>query len=389
MAQSSVTITGAVDVAYADKQVSSATGANLISAKGIAEGQNTANRLNFDIKEDLGGGLKAQAMFETGLNITNVALLTSRAAAAGPNVVSPTNASQVGTSTTADIPTGAYSVASQNRQSYVGLSGGFGEVRLGYQRTNLYEQATYSGYLVGQEQFGGFLHTLGQASFGGTRSNAITYITPKYNGFAATVQVGSGTGREDFATDTATGINGYTAINQKRTAIKVDYANGPLNATYGRTVYDEKTVAGTTTTVADIYGAISATAAASTDFRGTVDQLTGSYEIGSLKLTGQYLKGTKDLASGNDLTYKATVLGGIYTMGNAAFFAMTGNGTIDTAGTAAHTNDYTSTQYGVRYSLSKRTIAYAMNGVSKDKAQTSATATSKGTVTAIGLAHSF
>jgi len=376
--------------------VSAATGANLISAKGIAEGQNTANRLNFDIREDLGGGLKAQAMFETGMNITNPNILTTRAAAAGPNVVGPAvgnsataTLNTVGLSTSADIPTGAYSDGSQNRQAYLGLTGGFGEVRVGYQRTNLYEQATYSGYLVGQEQFGGFLHTLGNASFGGTRSNAITYITPKYNGLSATVQVGSGTDRESMSTDTATGINGYTSIDQKRNAIKVDYANGPLNATYGRTEYTEKKVAGTTTTVADIYGAISSTAAASTDFKGTVDQLTGSYEIGSLKLTGQYLKGTKDLASGNDLTYKATVLGGIYTVGNAAFFAMSGNGTIDTAGTAAHTNDYTSTQYGVRYSLSKRTIAYVMHGESKDKAQTSATATYKGTVTAIGLAHSF
>jgi predicted porin len=68
---------------------------------------------------------------------------------------------------------------------------------------------------------------------------------------------------------------------------------------------------------------------------------------------------------------------------------MSGNGTIDTAGTAAHTNDFTSTQYGVRYSLSKRTVAYAMNGESKDKAQTSSTATYKGTVTAVGLMHSF
>ena len=373
----------------------SGTGTNMISAKGISEGQNTANRLTFDIREDMGGGLKAQALFETGLNITNPNILTSRAAAAGPQVVAPAAGSIATTdslSASGDMPTGAYSNGSQNRQAYLAVSGGFGEARIGYQRTNLYEQSTYSGYLVGQEQYGGFLHTIGNSTFGGTRGNAITYITPKMGAWSATVQVGSGTDREEMATDISTGVNGYKSIDQKRTAFKVDYNAGPLNATYGRTQYVEKKVQGSNTAVADMFGAVSTTAAASTDFTGTLDQLTGSYEVGALKLTGQYLSGKKDQAANpatTNLTYKAKVLGGIYTVGNAGFFAMSGNGTIDTAGTAAHTNDYSSTQYGVRYSLSKRTVAYAMHGVSKDKAQTLVTKAAEGTVTAFGLAHSF
>ena len=69
-AQSSVTLSGAVDVAYATKAVTSGTGTNLGKATGVSEGQNTANRINFTMTEDLGGGQKAGAMVEMGLNIT-------------------------------------------------------------------------------------------------------------------------------------------------------------------------------------------------------------------------------------------------------------------------------------------------------------------------------
>ena len=167
-AQSSVTLSGAVDVAYANKAVTSGTGTNLGKATGVSEGQNTANRINFAMTEDLGGGLKAGAMVEMGLNITNGQLVSTRAAAAGLNVV---NAG----STTAEIPTGSYST-STNRQSYVFANGSFGEVRAGYTRTNLYELSTFSGYLVGQEQYGSLLHTFGNSVFGGTRGNSRPHI---------------------------------------------------------------------------------------------------------------------------------------------------------------------------------------------------------------------
>jgi predicted porin len=383
-AQSSVTISGAVDVAYADKKVSSATGANLLSAKGVAEGQNTANRLNFAMVEDLGGGMKAGAQFETGLNITNVALFGSRAATAGSGVI--------GASGSGEIPLGAYSVNSQNRQSYVHVSGGFGEIRAGYQRTNLYDLATFSGHLVGQEQFGGSLHVFGNAAIGGTRSNAITYVSPTMSGVKATIQMGSGVDREQSDTDTAAGVNGYTSRKQSRTSLRLDYSNGPLNAGWVHTDYTQRLKAGTTTTVTDIYGA-AGTAAANDEFKGKGDLIAANYTMGNLKLTWHNTKVKKDFQgltdATADVTYKANVYGGIYTMGNTALFAMLGNGTVETAGSATKTNDLSTSQYGIRHSLSKRTVAYIMNGQVKDKAQTAADKAHKGTVTAIGLMHAF
>jgi predicted porin len=383
-AQSTVSITGAVDVSYANKAVTSGTGTNLGKASGISEGQNTANRINFNIDEDLGGGMKAGAMFETGMNVTNGALLSSRAAAGGLNVVNAGSAS-------AEIPTGSYSTGT-NRQSYVKLSGGFGEVRAGYQYTNLYQLSTLSGYHIGQEQFGSLVHTLGNAAFGGTRANGITYISPAYNGLTATIQTGAGADREEYSTDTAAGVNGYKTNNAKRTGLKLDYANGPLKAAWAHTKFDAKIVKGTTAGVADvlnIFGAAnSSTAIADAEYKSTLNQLAASYEVGALKVAGTYNNGKKDNATGDDVTYKSHNIGAIYTVGKAGFFASTGKGEIKT-GASTMTNDIKQNQYGVRYALSKRTTAYVMHGESKDASATSATGVNKATVTAVGMAHTF
>lgn len=383
-AQSSVVLSGAVDVAYANKAVTSGTGTNLGKASGVSEGQNTANRINFAMTEDLGGGMKAGAMVEMGLNITNGQLVSTRAAAAGVNVV---NAG----STSAEIPTGSYSTAT-NRQSYVFANGGFGEVRAGYTRTNLYELSTFSGYLVGQEQYGSLLHTFGNSVFGGTRANGLTWITPSVNGFTATLQYGAGADREQYTTDTAAGVNGVTEATLKRTGIKVDYANGPFKAAYAHTNVNAKTVAGTTVTTLNIFGA-AGTDAANAEYKSNLDQLAASYEVGALKLTAHYLSGTKDnqglSAATSDQKYKATNFGLLYTMGNVGLFASTGKGTNTKVSDGSLTNDIKQSQFGVRYSLSKRTVAYVMTGESKDNAATTATAVAKGKVTAFGMMHSF
>ena len=420
-AQSSVTISGAVDVAYATRNVQAADGSSIGKSSGVSEGQNTANRINFAMTEDLGGGMKAGAMVETGLNITNGALFSSRAGAAGIQV--PNAAASI----TPEIPVGAYTTAT-NRQSYVFANGDFGEVRAGYTRTNLYEQSTFSGYLVGQEQYGSLLHTLGNSVFGGTRGNGLTWITPSMNGFKATLQYGAGGDREVTTTDNTAGINGATNATLKRTGIKIDYNNGPLNLAYGRTNVSAKTTLGTGGTQAgilNIFNAVASTSSpANADYNSNLNQFTGSYEVGALKVTGQILSGkrTTNIAVGtaNNTTtpaiamlsylpagavtdYKAKVLGGIYTIGNVGLFASVGNGSIQNEGSATKLQDIKQQQVGVRYSLSKRTTLYAMTGTSKDTgvlvlanatplAAPAANGTStaaKATITGFGMAHSF
>ncbi|MDO9203061.1 MAG: porin, partial [Hydrogenophaga sp.] len=95
MAQSSVTLYGIADVViHKDKGASAA----------LASGGVSGSRLGFKGTEDLGGGLKANFVLEQGLQLDTGAIGDGTAKTAGQ----------------------AFS-----RQSYVGLSGGFGEVKLG------------------------------------------------------------------------------------------------------------------------------------------------------------------------------------------------------------------------------------------------------------------
>ena len=151
--------------------------------------------------------------------------------------------------------------------------------------------------------------------------------------------------------------------------------------------------AGSTTTVVDMYGVTSSTAAADGEFKGKGNLIAANYTIGDFKVTYHNISAKKDFqglsSSTSDITYKASVWGGTYALGNTSLFGMIGNGSVQTDGTATRTNDLTTSQYGIRYMLGKRTTAYLMNGVVKDKVQTSSTAAAKGTVTAMGLAHTF
>ncbi len=125
-AQSSVTIYGIADVAYATKTHTGAGGATLSKASGIGEGFNAGNRIGFRGTEDLGAGLRANFVIEQGINITNGQLFSSRAAAGGQQIDGVSAAGGAGN----NMPSGAYSTAT-NRQAFVGAQAGFGEVRVG------------------------------------------------------------------------------------------------------------------------------------------------------------------------------------------------------------------------------------------------------------------
>ncbi len=71
-AQSSVTISGNADVAYANKEAINGTGAKFLKSTGVGDGANVPNRIILTVTEDLGGGLKAQFVNEHGISPTNV-----------------------------------------------------------------------------------------------------------------------------------------------------------------------------------------------------------------------------------------------------------------------------------------------------------------------------
>jgi len=386
-AQSSVTIYGIADVAYVNKTHTNLNGTVASKTTGIGEGANAGNRIGFRGVEDLGGGMKANFVIENGINITNGQLFSSRAAAAGQQID--------GISASGNMPTGAYSTGT-SRQAYVGASGGFGEVRLGYQYTALYTVSTLSGYHVGSEQPGGDLAhgTLSNADFGGTRANGITYIAPKMGAVTVTLQKGAASGREDV--EATAPANGRATDKNNRWSLLANYAQGPLNASYARTSMKVEQSAATTgafpTTIFGSLGATAytATSGAAKNQSNTLDQLGASYTVGALKLVASMANGkiTDSVTAANTSKTSAQQIGAEYTMGKARPFFTTGSGSVkNSAGTKTFDADLT--QFGVRYDLSKRTVAYAMSGSTDDKAQATAANLKERKFTAIGLYHSF
>lgn len=197
MAQSSVTLYGIVDanVGYVNH-----AGAAGNSAYGVGNSGNATSRLGFRGVEDLGGGLKAKFTLEGAL------------------------LNDVGNSSGFDF----------KRESTVGLAGGFGEVRLGRELTptfraiNKYDVFNAAGvgrYLGFQDWYGAGETVakggIGQADVNSVRaSNMITYATPNFSGFNASVAYAF----DEKANTTFSKAGRYAGG-------MVGYDNGPLSVT--------------------------------------------------------------------------------------------------------------------------------------------------------------
>jgi predicted porin len=410
-AQSSVTLFGIADVGYISKEHTNKNGTLNSKTTGVQEGLNAGNRIGFRGTEDLGGGLRAGFHIEQGINITNGALFSTRAAAAGQQYD--------GLAASGNMPGGAYSTGT-NRQSFVSLGGGFGEVRIGFQYTALYQTSTLNGHFVGSEQPGGDLAhgTLDNANYGGTRANGITYISPRMSGVQATLQYGAGAGRETAEFGSANSANGRTVDNVKRYSLLLNYAQGPINGTFAHTrvntdtsavtaanVVTSTTTGGVTTgtvpacataTALGVCSASAIAAADAVDATAKLNQLGVSYQLGDLKLVASWAGGKRtnmQSTSTRKTDSTAYQFGAEYKAGAARPFVTIGNAKIETttsAGVKSTTFDADLRQFGVRYDLSKRTVAYAMMGETKDTAASlAATSLAKRKFSGVGVAHSF
>jgi predicted porin len=158
-AQSSVTLYGSIDYGYTslggnDAKTHTHTDPNtgvtttygkVKSRTGLDSGISKANRLGFKGTEDLGNGLKAVFVLEEGLNGDTGAM----------------------------FKTG-------NRQSYAGLSGGFGTIAFGRQRS---PQHVFTGAVdpFGKDGFGSVGNVLMQDR---RADNIATYVSPNWGGFS-------------------------------------------------------------------------------------------------------------------------------------------------------------------------------------------------------------
>jgi predicted porin len=323
---SSVTLFGVLDAAV--RQVKNGD----TSLSSLASGGINSSRLGFRGSEDLGGGLKANFWLEHGFAV--------------------------------DSGTVSDSTRFWNRRATVGLSGGFGEVRLGRDFTPTYQG--YADYDVfgdnGVAAASKFDSSLGTARDTATRAdNQVTYLTPGgLSGFYARVSVAAGEG----------------TAGKKYYGGRVGYGAGPLDVSlaYGQTLV----------------------APVGDDDKFKVFNVGGSYDFGVVKALAYVQR--SEFAEHELTTYG---LGAAMPIGGAgvlklAYTHANASGT-SVAGANVDDNDADQVALGYVHNLSKRTALYGTVAHVKNKGNaTFAVAASpaipagdKSTGYELGLRHSF
>lgn len=301
MAQSSVTVYGIVD-AYFGSVKDTITTAGSPSQTKVDSGGLKTNRWGLMGSEDLGNGLKANFQLEQGFN--------SDTGAAGTSTNAPTDAS---------------TITGFNRHAWVGLSGGFGSVKLG---------RTYGPYFALRDgtdntagwNIGSAKDTWSKGVVGGytdTFGNQVQYATPVINGFSGAIAYATGENKD------ATGNVGFGATNY--VSLNAKYVNGPLLLGYA--YQSEGQLAGAQTEKYNL--------------------LAAQYDFGVAKLTGSYQTAKSGAGKDKDYQLGVSVPFGAMTA-YAGYASLTGDN-------AAGVETVKADGYNVLldYALSKRTDIYA------------------------------
>lgn len=306
MAQSSVTLYGIADVYVGKTKGSTAA---------MKSGGVSTSRLGFKGSEDLGGGLTAIFTFEQGLDLTT-----------GATRFDPP-----------DLATGGAGVTRTfGRQANVGLTGGFGTIKLG-RNWNAMDDV----FGLGNSGFDSIL-SANQSwlnSYNGAADAQLYYATPEFAGFTAAV---------------STQLKG-NAAGGKLSAFNVAYAKGPIAVALG---YEKDEANG--------------------DQKGTM--LNGSYDLGMAKLLASYYntKNTNGIAGAKVNSYQ---LGADIPLGSALTLSV-GYANSKPSGGQSDSG------YGIAasYSLSKRTSIY---GGVRQESRKASNGQADGDFYAVGVRHAF
>lgn len=315
-AQSNVTIYGRMDLGGVYRDGNSG-GVNGVEGKyEIASGVGSGSRIGFKGVEDLGNGLKAVFQSEFGIAIDQVS--------------------------------GSSSASWTNRNSYVGLTGGFGTVVAGR-----LDGVRYGVFNTFDPFAGGTIGNFTQMTIQVDRAdNAIAYISPNFSGFGLVLAYSSNTAGAEPAGNGVAGGDHPGVLH----TIMGTYDNGPLSA---RLDYEQITSPGLNVSKTWV-----ATGAVSYDFgvvkvSALVDQIKNS--DAGLKEQA-WLIGAK--APVGKFTVKA-MIGGVKDKSNDAYLTAVGRPLGD--------NDSIKWALGADYALSKRTYVYANYGqIKNDDAATRA-----------------
>lgn len=280
-AQSSVTVYGLADVWVGSVKTETAGGGT--STTQMTSGGVSGSRWGLKGSEDLGGGLKANLLLEQGF------ALDSGSATAGQ----------------------AFS-----RQSYVGFSGGFGEVKLGKVWTAYDDVSGASDAMFDSGALAPMNVIFRSTSYIGNGGNTIYYASPEMSGFAGAFSYG---------------LDENVAAAAKITSLNVTYAAGPVAAQFG---YQVEGLAATSNDTKFIrlggtydfgmavakltYGKVTnvgnASGADTTEYQLGVDVPVGS----ALTLSASYAKSDDNAALGNQ-SRSGVGLAAAYTLSKRTF----------------------------------------------------------------------
>ncbi|WP_374316647.1 porin [Aquabacterium sp.] len=332
-AQSSLTIYGVLDASIeninADDSLTRVSSDNLSSS-----------RLGFKGTEDIGGGLKAGFVLEHNVKVDTGAAGNTRM---------------------------------WDRAAWVGLSGSFGELRLGRQDSSIGDIA---GNVLSAQTYDDFKFTKTRAGDSYRREdNAITYILPVFvPGLAAQIQY-----------STNVGVSGTTGTEDttdagKAWGLSVKYAAGPFAAGLGYLSAEDETNSVT----------------ANAGEKGSAVLVYAGYDFGVAKVTAYYDNETKLYTNSKRLSlYGAKVSVPV----TSAFTVIGGLSQVKHA-TASTTEDDGALLFSLKgvYALSKRTSLYGMLSyinnednakLTLDSSKAPVTAGDSVTGIAFGVRHTF
>lgn len=348
------TIYGTIEQTY--NKTTTTLGGSVISTKtGLGAYQMGQSLIGIKGSEDLNNGLKAAYLYEFGLQ-----------------------------SETSATPT--------NRQSYVGLSGGFGAVRLGKQYSSGFNNAiaadpggatgaTGALYLAPMTGYNGSEAPLRQdqaiqwdlPSFVPGLNVVITKVWGSAN--SAPTNASSDTETDGIKTGDGTGI----AINYSSGPLYVGFTTDSVKNTGIAFGMNDDSVAASSGVAAALATTNTIIAASETE-KNKLTTSTVTYDLGMAKVG--YSK-TKMSVGSESLSTSMTSVS--VPLGQTSVFYSSSNGDI-TSGSTLGAVDLKGSQYGANYALSKRTVAYIHSG----RLTATLTSTSKKVNNyGIGIHHSF
>jgi len=337
-------ISGSIDQAYSSVTSNGAAAIKSIGGRGYTSGASGDTQIHVTGNEDLGGGMKANYKFDIGMD---------------PNA-------------------GAHTAS--NRETWVGLSGGFGSLQIGTNYT-----PGFMGWLVTGGDPLGANNVVGNMVFVQQLNDGTIHSINA----AQSVLYQSSEILPGVTLQAMKSFGGSATKVGDRTSLGMRYIQGPIAAQYST-----DSIKGANNNFMDTTGTASlgytAISGLTNSAAGTVSLNSGTDNRKSQIYSASYDLGVAKIATANS---KSKIISNVdsskatsYSV-SAPFGALTAAYTTSTATVTVASVDtkYKGTQMGLTYAMSKRTNVYMLNGTQKD-ANDSAMSLKQ---TSFGMQHNF